>query len=156
MKFSDLQSIGHNIADSFASGVGLLIGVYAMDVFAEAQKNREGFITVDFLAGTCTGGKPSPSLARAMVLYRDALTDLCDRHGTKPSAFRQLTARYSADALAKRFVVTVEDQNGRLSVDEYVGLPGKRVKVIDDRGRVRTNRKALATTPGPVRKDQGK
>lgn len=148
MKFSDLQSIGHNIADSFAGGIGLLIGVYVMDVFTEAQKSREGCITVDFLSGTSAGGQPSPSLARAMVLYRDALTDLCVKHGTETSVFRQLTARYSADAQGKRFVVTVEDRYGRLSIDEYVGLPGKRVKVLDDRGRVRTDGNPFPPPPG--------
>ncbi len=33
------------------------------------------------------------------------------------------------------FIVTVEDRQGRRSVDEYLGSPGKRVKVLDDLGR---------------------
>ena len=37
MKFDELRSIGHNIADSLASGIGLLIGYYQMDIFGEAR-----------------------------------------------------------------------------------------------------------------------
>jgi hypothetical protein len=137
MKFDELRSIGHNIAHSLASGIGLLIGVYSTDVFGEAARSPEGFITVDFLAGTSVGGKPSPSLARAFELYRDALTDLCERHGTSPAIFRELTARYSVDGYGAHFVVTAEDHQGHRSVDEYVGWEGKRPKVLDRQGRVR-------------------
>jgi hypothetical protein len=137
MKFNQLRSIGHNIADSLASGIGLMIGVYGMNVFAEARRSRDGCITVDFLAGECVGTRPSPSLARAIVLYRHALTDLCRKHGTTPAAFRQMTARYSVEAGQKRFVVVVEDQRGRCATDEYVGIPGTRAKILDSRGRVR-------------------
>jgi hypothetical protein len=138
MKFDDLKSIAHNIADSLASGVGLLIGVYEMDVFGEAARSAEGFITVNFLTGTSEGGTPSPSLARAFAQYRDALARLCAKHDTSPAAFRELTARYSVDARGYRFVVTVADQQGRRSVDDYVGIPGRRVRVLDALGRVRS------------------
>jgi hypothetical protein len=144
VKFNELRSIGHNIADSLASGIGLLIGAYDMNVFAEARRSRDGFITVDFLKGTCTGGKPSPSLARAVAAYRDALPALCKKHGTTPTAFRQLTARYLVEGYRKRFIVTVEDQNGHCAVDEYVGVPGMRIRFLDSRGRLRTNRKPSA------------
>lgn len=137
MKFDELRSIGHNIADSVASGIGLLIGYYQMDIFGEASRSPEGFIAVDFLAGMCSTGTPSQSLARAIALYKDALADLCVRHGTSIAAFRELSARYSADAYGARFVVTVEDQQGRRSTDEYVGIPGRRPKVLDHLGRIR-------------------
>lgn len=35
MKFGVLRSIGHNIADSLASGIGLMIGVYTTNVFTK-------------------------------------------------------------------------------------------------------------------------
>jgi hypothetical protein len=44
-------AIGHNIADSLGSGVGLPIGVYFTDVFGEASRLPEGFIVIDFLTG---------------------------------------------------------------------------------------------------------
>ena len=72
MKFDQLRSIGHNIADSLASGAGLMVGFYEMDVFGEAARSSEGFIEVDFLAGISSGGSASPYLARAVELYRDA------------------------------------------------------------------------------------
>ena len=137
MKFDDLRSIAHNIADSLASGIGLLIGVYEMDVFGEARRSPEGFITVDFLSGTSAGGKPSPSLARAIELYRDALADLCTKHATSPSAFRELTARYFVDRRGTRFDVTTADHHGRRAVDHYIGMPGRRVRTVDHLGRAR-------------------
>jgi hypothetical protein len=139
MKFDELRSIAHNIADSLASGVGLLIGHYKMDVFGEASRSPEGFITVDFLTGTCSAGTPSASLAQAIALYKDALKDLCERHGTSISAFRELTARYSGDWAHRRFIVTIEDGQGHRATDEYLGT-GHRPRVLDHLGRVRVKR----------------
>ena len=141
MKFDQLRSIGHNIADSLASGVGLLVGFYEMDVIGEAARSPEGFITVDFLHGTATGGAPSPALARAIALYRDGLAELCAKHGTAPSAFHELDARYWVDAGGLRIRVTVADQAGHRAVDDYVGSPGKRVRVRDSLGRRRRVRR---------------
>ena len=131
MKFNDLRSIGHNIADSLASGTGLLIGVAFSDVFVEAARRPEGSITVDFLTGTVTGGSASPSLAGAIGLYRDALSDECRRRGTSPLIFRELTVRFLPYPGGGRFIVTVEDQRGRRSVDDYVGRPAKRLREIE-------------------------
>jgi hypothetical protein len=137
MKFGILKSIGHNIADSLACGPGLMIGVCSTDIFGEAAAAQEGFIEVDFLTGTASGGKTSDDLARALTLYAKALPDLCKRHEADVSEFRQLTARFSSSHGSMRFTVTVEDQHGRRSSDEYMGLPGKRPRVLDHLGRVR-------------------
>src|SRR5215467_3308287 len=94
MKHNDLRSIAHNIADSFASGMGFLIGVYAIDVFGEAARSPERFIEVDFLTGKILGGKPSESLAGAVKLYCAALPRFCEKHRVSVSAFRELMARY--------------------------------------------------------------
>ena len=96
MKFGILKSIGHNIAESLASGIGLLIGVYEMDIFGEAAAAPEGFMEVDFLTGEASGGRPSCDLAQSLKLYAEALPGLCERHGADISEFRQLTARYSS------------------------------------------------------------
>ena len=141
MKFDDLRSIGHNMADSLASGIGLLAGVYEMDVFGEAIRSPEGFITVNLLTGTFEGGMASPSLARAFELYRDALPVLCEKHGVQASDFRELTARFSTDAIGRRFTVRVGDQHGHHAVDDYIGIPGRRIKVLDRLGRVRPKRR---------------
>jgi len=137
MKFGTLKSIGHNIAESLASGIGMMIGVYEMDVFGEAAAAPQGYIEVDFLTGEASGASPSPDLARALKLYAQALPELCRRHGVEPTAFRRLSARFSGKPRFERYSVVVEDQSGRTSTDEYVGLPGKRPKVLDHLGRVR-------------------
>jgi hypothetical protein len=87
MKHAVLASLGHNIADSFASGIGLMIGVYDMDVFGEAAASQEGFIEVDFLTGSTTGAATSASLARAISLYAEALPGLCKKHGVEATDF---------------------------------------------------------------------
>jgi len=140
MKFNELRAIGHNIADSLASGCGFMIGVYQMDIFGEAGRSTERFINVDFLTGSSDGATPSPHLANAITLYEKALTDLCKNHGTSPSAFKELTARYTVDIYGGRFQVTVADHLGHRSADQYVGTPGRRIKVLDHLGRIRTIR----------------
>lgn len=147
MKFGELKSIGHNIADSLGSGIGLMIGVYEMDIFGEAANSPEGYITVDFLRGTTSGARPSLSLAKAISLYSEALGELCRKHGTAPEAFSELKARFSLDSHGRRFVVTVGDCNGRRSTDEYLGLPGQRVMELDELGRIRPKRVTQESEP---------
>jgi len=138
MKHADLRSIAHNVADSFASGIGLLVGYCEYDIFGEARRSRERFITVDFLNGTTTGGKASASLTRVIDLYRKALPDFCKKHGASISNFRQLKGTYSADRVGRLVVVKIEDDKGRHSSDRYVGIPLRRIKKLDSLGRVRT------------------
>lgn len=159
MKFGKLQSVGHNIAFSLASGEGLMIGVYEIGyIFDEAAKSAEGYILVDFLAGTTSGAKPSALLAKSISSYSKALKKLCQKHEIEVEAFRELKARYlvashgerlsvtvddqmgrrEIDIVAshgERFFVTVEDQMGRRSIDEYDGRSGKHVMVLDPSGR---------------------
>lgn len=137
MKFGTLKSIGHNIADSLASGVGLMIGVYDIDVFGEAAGGPDGFIEVDFLTGQTAGAVPSPALRRAIVLYAEAFPELCKRHDVDASEFTKLSARFAGRYGAQGYTVTVADRRGRSSTDRYFGVPGKRPKILDHLGRVR-------------------
>jgi hypothetical protein len=137
MKLDELKSIAHNIAHSLASGLGIPIGYHLTDIFDDAARSPGRSITVDFLTGTCSAGMPSLVLTHAVNLYKDALADLCTSHGTSISAFRQVTARYSADSHGKYFIVTIEDENGRRSDDTDRGVEGRRPMVLDQLGRVR-------------------
>lgn len=141
MKFGVLRSIGHNTAHSLASGLSLMVGQYdSHDIFHDAAVRPEGYILVDFLLGTSSGGQPSAAVARVIPLYARVLPDLCRRHGTTISAFGKLTTRYFSLLHIHRFIVTVEDRTGRRSIDEYVGRSGQRVMELDDQGRVRPKR----------------
>jgi hypothetical protein len=137
MKHAELRAVVHNVGDSLASGIGLLIGVYEMDVFGEASRSQDGSLTVDFLAGRVTEGTASTSLTEAVSLYRDALAKLCLQAGSSISEIREATVRYWSDPLGRRFAVTIQDASGRRSTTEYVGVPGRRPKVMDALGRLR-------------------
>ena len=138
MKFKILESIAHNVADSLGSGDSMLVGVYNFDIYAEASRSRKRFIQVDFLTGKSTAAWPSWKLRSTIRKYKDGLKDLCAKHDTAPDAFRTLTARYFRDGIGKRMVVTIENKQGRRSIREYVGNPGKRIRVLDPLGRVRS------------------
>ncbi len=128
MKFGELKSVAHNIADSLASGVGLMLGFDLSDIFAEVSGSADGFMVVDFLSGATTGAEPSEDLARTIRQYAKALPALCERHGFDASAFAALSARYSIDRVyGRQFTVTTEDGHGRTSVDQYVGVPGRKL-----------------------------
>jgi hypothetical protein len=137
VKHDDLRGVAHNVADSFVSGIGLPIGTYATDVFAEARNTSGQAITVDFLNGAIACGNASASLTKAAGLYRQAFKDISTTHGVLVSSFRVLSATYHADG---RVVVAIEDNQGRRSTDEYVGLPLRHKKIADALGRVRTVR----------------
>jgi len=130
-KLGTIKAIGHNFADSFASGIGLLVGYYAMDVFAEAAASKEGFILVDFLNATTAGSPVSASLARAVCLYRDILPEFCARHGVELDDIHVLQVRFGTDpAYGRHFLVTVENASGRRSATRYFGVPGKRLRRV--------------------------
>lgn len=140
MKHGDLRSVAHNIAASLASGIGLLIGMYDFDVFADAKNGSGKVITVDFLKGTISGGDPAPDLVLAVQRYRDVLPDFCAKHGVSLSAYTELTARYFVADFQRRFAVTIKDQTGRETTTEYEGFDGQRVKTVDGEGRRRPKR----------------
>ena len=129
MKIGILKSIGHNIADSVASGIGLMIGVYSMDIFDEASKSKDGHIVVDFLTGSVIAGYASESLQRAMKLYSDVLPELCAKHGASVSDFKSLTVQFGVTASRRRrFIVSFEDSTGKKSVESYFGSPGQKAR----------------------------
>ncbi|MFG6486279.1 hypothetical protein ACG04R_06320 [Roseateles sp. BYS78W] len=128
MKFGNLRSLAHNLADSLASGIGLLIGVYDMNVFGEAAAEEPGYIEVDFLAATAAGSPASPSLLQAIERYRQALPTLAAKHGVVLGQIRVLSARFGTDSVyGCHFTVTVITEDGRSATDRYVGSPGKRL-----------------------------
>jgi hypothetical protein len=137
MKFKELEAIGHNIADSLGSGVGLPIGFYFTEVFGEASRSSDGDVVIDFLSGKSVSGDVSADLAGAVAMYRNALAVLCEKHGTTPSAFSQLAVRYSTINSRSTMLVTVADHLGHTSTMEFEGFSGRRTKVLDHLGRVR-------------------
>jgi hypothetical protein len=129
MKLGELKSLGHNLADSFASGIGLLVGYYEMNVFAEAAASDPGFVEVNFLNASVAGSPISQSLQGAINCYRDAVPELCKKHNIDFSQIRTLTARFGSDKVyGSHFMVTVESMDGRSSTDRYIGIPGKRLR----------------------------
>lgn len=129
MKFGILRAIGHNIADSFASGIGLMIGHYTMDVFAEAAGEAQGFVVVDFLNGSTEAVTVSADFREALRLYGNALPELCMKHGVDPAEIIRLEARYGTDRVyGRHFTVTVEKRDGKYSTNRYIGVPGKRLR----------------------------
>lgn len=55
VKFDDLCSIAHNVADSFGSGASLLFN-YGFYPYEDAQRSDDGVLEVDFLSGTAIAG----------------------------------------------------------------------------------------------------
>ena len=107
-----------------------MIGVYQMDIFAEAGSTDSGSVCVDFVNGQVSGGDAvSDSMRRAALLYSEALPALCAKHRVNFDEIKVLEARYGTDRVyGRHFTVTVETTDGKQSTDQYVGLPGRRAK----------------------------
>ena len=127
MKIGELASFAHNMADSLASGICFLVGMLGLDIHGEAAASPIGHITVDFLAGTSTASPVSADLQFAIERYGQHLPELARRHGLDPAEIAAMIARFGTNPVASRhFLVTVETRDGRRSVDQYVGFPGRR------------------------------
>jgi hypothetical protein len=151
MKHDQLRSIGHNLADSLASGSSLLFQIFGPDLFHAVRETPERCIVVDLLAGVVTAGRVPPSWDRVIARSPDALAHLCNKHGASPGMFFELTAHYSVGRLSEcRTVLALTDNQGRRSQDTYVGMPGRRVMTRDDLGRLRRNRRSVGSSE-PVR-----
>ncbi|WP_282608613.1 hypothetical protein [Pelagibius sp. Alg239-R121] len=137
MKHKQLHSIAHNFADSLASGLGFVVGMFGTDVFADAASNDDGVVSVDFLNGTIKGRTVDDRLPRAISLYQKAFPQFCAKHGATESNFRQFEVRFTHLAPTTGFAVTIEDDKGRVSTEDYVGTPGKRIVKLDALGRRR-------------------
>lgn len=146
MKHDQLCAIGHNLADSMASGLGFVIGYHPMDVFGEAASSPGGAIEVDLLNGRVVRGNASQSLTAAAVRFAEVLPTFCKSNGAQTKDFEALSATFDATGLERRVLVTVSDRNGHQSVTEYAGVPLKRLRVLDSLGRVRrTARRTIAS-----------
>jgi hypothetical protein len=116
-EFGELKSVGHNIADSLASGIGMMIGVYewmSLEKRKPARKDSSRWIS----------SRVRPRLESPVAPWRKRYgsTHWRFRVSASPvnaSDFRELKARFSGTGFSRRFVVTVEDQSGRKSEDEY-------------------------------------
>lgn len=129
MKIGELASFGHNLADSLASGLCSMVGFYAVDIFSEAAASTAGEIVVDFLSGATTGSAASADLRRATLRFAEQLPELATQHGLDVAEIKVLSARFGTDRVAGvHFQVTVETTDGRSTVDQYVGLPGRRYR----------------------------
>ena len=127
VKLGELTSFAHNVADSLASGICFMVGIYSTDIYGEAAASPEGHIIVDFITGLTSGSPVSPGLGRAVQRFSELLPELAREHGLDPSDVRILMARFGTDPFAgPHFSVTVEATDGRRSVDQYVGIPGRR------------------------------
>lgn len=127
MKIGELASFGHNVADSLASGICFMVGIYSADIYGEATASPEGHIVVDFLTGSTSGSPVSTELKHTIQKYTEMLPELATRHGLSAVEIKVLSARFGTDPVAgPHFLVTMEASDGRRSIDQYTGIPGRR------------------------------
>jgi hypothetical protein len=136
MKHDHLCAIGHNLADSLASGMCFIIGIWGTDVFGEAASG-DGVIEVDFLSGQIINGTCSDNLRSAAKRFAEVLPEFCRANGADVSDFVALSATFHAATLDHRVSLNVTDRNGHHSLTQYAGLPLKRLRVLDPLGRIR-------------------
>lgn len=138
MKHSRLHGVAHNYADSLASGLSFVAPdhVIQTQVFAEAA-SETGFITADFLTGALNGARYKGELETAFPLFKAAFPLFCEKHKVAFSDYAAFLVRFISDKSGKRYVVTIEDRNGKRSSREYAGSFGARGTASIEPGRRR-------------------
>ncbi|MWV28288.1 hypothetical protein [Aurantiacibacter rhizosphaerae] len=76
MKHGALRAFVHNVAASLGDGVSFLTNFYELDFFGDAARSRDNRLTVDFLTGRITEGRPRTSTLLAARRSADALRRL--------------------------------------------------------------------------------
>jgi hypothetical protein len=128
MKFDDLRSIAHNIADSFGSGASLLFN-YGFWPYEDAECSPDGVLEVDFLRAIVLSGQPSKELLDRLSHAPRLVADLCARHGQSADAFACFRTRYVKTGVERRYEVTVTDRSGRTRTDHYDGDSGRKLQL---------------------------
>lgn len=141
MKHATLHSIAHNLGDSFACGIGLLIGSYDLDIYHLAAKSQNGRISCDFLNSAVVEGALDTKHRNAFERYCEALPKLAASQGASLSDFSVLILTFWAGKhFGLGFDADVADHAGKRSVRSYRGIPAKTPMVIDPLGRLRPQR----------------
>lgn len=134
MKFAEYNALAHNFAASFASGVGLLVGV-CNEVYDEARDQPDSFIDIDFLTGVCSPCG-SAQLLKSVQLYCEALPDFCAKHGAQVSDLSGFKVRFhSVSEPVCGFTVHLALRDGRAAITDYEGWQGKRARELNAAGQ---------------------
>ena len=139
MKHRALHSVAHNFATSLAGGLSFVVPhhVLSTNVYAEAAANPDGTLEIDFLNGTAKGAYPGGEVEFAAPLFKLAFPAFCAKHGVEIADFHAFKVQFIAETDGNRFVIRVEDRQGRQSTREYLGTIGKGAKAVDSLGRLR-------------------
>ena len=147
MKHATLRAIGHNLADSIASGCSLLLGVYEFDIFHEIAIADKEPVTMDFLNGVVCEGEASHPLRDIAARARHALPDMCASHGATLEDFAELKAKFFLSRTSRRFTIILTDVGGKRTEMDYHGSPARRMRNIDPLGRVRRDAPRVLSQP---------
>jgi hypothetical protein len=128
LKFGNLKSFAHNIADSLASGCSFMVDYRAVDVFEEAMASEDGYIEIDFLTGDTRGAPVSSELGDTIVAFRDSLPEHAAKNSVDLNLVSKIDVRFGTrQGIGPRIRVTVADTTGRESADWYYGWPARRL-----------------------------
>jgi hypothetical protein len=106
MKHDRLCAIGHNLADSLASGLCFVIGYHPTDIFGEAALNKDGTIGIDFLHGRIVRGVVSAGLRPAIARFGEVFPKFCRGNEAKEDDFETLSALFDATELKRRVLLS--------------------------------------------------
>lgn len=137
MKHGQLRSVAHSMADSLASGVSLMTGIYDLHVYEDALRSENGVLTVDLLNGKVIKGEPSANLAAAILCLPREFDRLCRADGFSRSDCRNAVAHFHANKFSRGFTLFVEDKSGQATETDFQGVPARRVIETDRFGRLR-------------------
>ncbi|TLP69299.1 hypothetical protein FEE96_03155 [Parasedimentitalea maritima] len=137
MRHGKLHGIAHNFADSIAGGASFIFGYCFVPIFEEASASEDRSLVVDFLRGTVEGADSESDLAKIIPMFKEGFPEFCAKHEADVQDFKEFIVRYIADHTGISFTVTILDKFGKTTSREYLGNPGKRVKILDEFGRRR-------------------
>jgi hypothetical protein len=153
VKHTALRAAAHNLADSVSGEISFILGYYQIPLWAAVDASPDNQLKIDFLTGAVDPPDVAHDIRPAIGSIAAALPEFFAKHSVdygKIVRFEVLLRRPNglemsgaSEMQAREALVTVAQVGGLETTDRYIGWPLKRAARLDDRGRIRRDRKPI-------------
>jgi len=116
----------------------MVLGVFDIDFLRELIASPDTTLVIDILNGVLIEGSASPELKMQISGCPNAVKEMCASEHIMIYDYRKIQAKFWLRRSQIRLDLTIEDRRRKKTTAEYCGTPLKRVRQLDEHGRIRS------------------